>query len=311
MNQPNDIERLLDRWLADGPSEAHDRVLETIADRIERQPQRPAWRLLWREIHVNGYLKPLAAVAAVLVIAIVGFSLIGGAGGSSAGGPAASRSLSAASASPSPSPTPSPSIACEDDLAGCAGLLAAGSHGSSNFQPAVTFRTPQGWSNVVDVGSVFKLDFGTLSVPYILMWSNAKIPNTLDSCEPGATSPDRTVQQWIDFISTHPRLDATRPVPVTIGGSKGQAIDITIRAGQGVTCPGLPAPVVQFIIDEDATGNYVYGATATDRMHLVLLDVGGRTVIIQVYGSTDQTTYEAGMAVVQPIIDSMRFAPTN
>ena len=48
MNQRRDIERLLDHWFADGPTQAPDRVLDVVADRIERQPQRPAWRLHWR-----------------------------------------------------------------------------------------------------------------------------------------------------------------------------------------------------------------------------------------------------------------------
>ena len=45
MTQQRDIERLLDHWFADGSSVAPDRVIDVVADRIERQPQRPAWRL--------------------------------------------------------------------------------------------------------------------------------------------------------------------------------------------------------------------------------------------------------------------------
>ena len=48
MTQQRDIERLLDRWFAEGPSVVADRVIDVVADRIERQPQRPAWRLAWR-----------------------------------------------------------------------------------------------------------------------------------------------------------------------------------------------------------------------------------------------------------------------
>ena len=50
MTQPRDIERLLDHWFADGSSVAPDRVVDVVADRIERQPQRPAWRLDWRHL---------------------------------------------------------------------------------------------------------------------------------------------------------------------------------------------------------------------------------------------------------------------
>ena len=45
-DRERDIERLLDRWFADGPTEVADRVIDEVADRIDRQPQRPAWRVL-------------------------------------------------------------------------------------------------------------------------------------------------------------------------------------------------------------------------------------------------------------------------
>ena len=48
MTRQRDLDRLLDIWLADGPTEAADAVLDVVADRIDRQPQRPAWRLSWR-----------------------------------------------------------------------------------------------------------------------------------------------------------------------------------------------------------------------------------------------------------------------
>ena len=43
MNQQRDIERLLDHWLADGPTAVADRVIDVVADRIERQS--PATRV--------------------------------------------------------------------------------------------------------------------------------------------------------------------------------------------------------------------------------------------------------------------------
>ena len=72
MTSERDIERLLDRWFTDRPTVVADRVLDEVADRIGRQPQQRAWRVLRRDSHVNSYLKPLLAVAAVVVIAVAG-----------------------------------------------------------------------------------------------------------------------------------------------------------------------------------------------------------------------------------------------
>ena len=50
MTHERDTERLLDLWFADGPTQAPDRVIDVVADRIGRQPQRPGWRL-----HLEGH----------------------------------------------------------------------------------------------------------------------------------------------------------------------------------------------------------------------------------------------------------------
>ena len=66
MTHERDIERLLDHWFADGPTEAPDRVVDVVADRIGRQTQRPAWRLDWRQSDMTTPFKLATAVAAVI-----------------------------------------------------------------------------------------------------------------------------------------------------------------------------------------------------------------------------------------------------
>ena len=78
MTQPRDIERLLDQWFADGSSVAPDRVIDIVADRIERQTQRPAWRLDWRHLTMNPLAKVGVAIAAVVLVAFVGYNLLPG-----------------------------------------------------------------------------------------------------------------------------------------------------------------------------------------------------------------------------------------
>ena len=89
MTQQRDIERLLDHWFSDGPVQAPDRVVDIVGDRIERQSQRPAWRLHWRPTTVNAYAKIAVAAAAVLIVAVVGYNLLPGRS-TGVGGPAPS-----------------------------------------------------------------------------------------------------------------------------------------------------------------------------------------------------------------------------
>ena len=80
MTQQRDIDHLLDQWFSDGPTRAPDWVIDVVADRIERQPQRPAWRFHLREIHVNTIVRAGAAMAAVVIVAVIGFNLLPGSG---------------------------------------------------------------------------------------------------------------------------------------------------------------------------------------------------------------------------------------
>lgn len=76
MTRERDMERLLDTWFRDGPTEAPDRIIDAVADQIGRQSQRPAWRLHWRHIPMNSTFKLATAVALLTVVAVVGYTLL-------------------------------------------------------------------------------------------------------------------------------------------------------------------------------------------------------------------------------------------
>ena len=93
MTKERDIERLLDRWLSERPIEVADRVFDDVADRIGRQPQQPAWRVSWRDYHMQSNLKALLAAAAVIVIAVTGFAVLRPGSGSNIGGAASPSAI--------------------------------------------------------------------------------------------------------------------------------------------------------------------------------------------------------------------------
>ena len=109
MTPQRDIERVLERWLDDGINEMPDLVYLSILDRVERQPQQRAWRVSWRDSHVSTYIKPLAAIAAVVLIAVAGIAILGRPSGSGVGG--------AASPAVSPAPSPSPAASASPSAA--------------------------------------------------------------------------------------------------------------------------------------------------------------------------------------------------
>jgi hypothetical protein len=311
MTKQRDIERILDTWLRDGSDAVADRVIDGVADRIEHQSQRPAWQVHWRDTHVTTNLRPLAAIAAVIVVAaglaIAGLNPSPGPGGRTPG-PSPVPSSSA-----STPPTPAASIACEDDLAGCAGALAAGDHESSHFAPGLSYVTPEGWRNVIDLTSIYKLDPLSGS-PYILLWSNASIALQDPPC--GAL-PDPTkgtkAADWIAMLTSHPGIVATEPVSIDLGGLQAQQVEVALDPGWTATCPQHAGPHVSFLTQLVNGTPSEYGLGNNERVLVTVVDVGSldkRTIVILSYGPVDAASFASSTQAVRTIIASFRFGCT-
>jgi hypothetical protein len=309
MTHDRDLDRLLDAWFADGPGEPSDRVLDEVAERIYRQRQRPAWRLTARETPVTTYLKPLLAIAAVIVIAVVGVLALREP--SDVGGPAAT---------PTPSPTPSPTLAptpspspvaftCDDGTtAGCAGPLAAGTHSTAAFAPAFAFTVPDGWTNSFDIERTYNL-WPTPHLLDVQVLSQLAIPEQNADCTPAAKEgAGNTVSDWVEFLTTHPGLITNQPKPVTIGGYEGQQVQFRVADDWTERCPDSIGPAVVLFTD---SGTPPQRATWFDdhRVTAWILDVDGTTVIVHVASGPSLNANDDDVRTVQPILDSMSFAP--
>ena len=87
--------RIVLSWLREDTHENAERVLLQALDEVDTTPQRRSWWPARRISDMNTQIKALLAVAAVVAIAVVGYNLLPGPGGT--GGPNAT-----------PSPTPAP-----------------------------------------------------------------------------------------------------------------------------------------------------------------------------------------------------------
>jgi hypothetical protein len=87
--------RVVVSWLREETHENAERVLLRALDEVDTTPQRRSWWPTWRSKRMNTYAKLLAAAAAVLVVAVVGYQFLPG-----SGGPGGQPTIA-----PSPSPT--------------------------------------------------------------------------------------------------------------------------------------------------------------------------------------------------------------
>jgi hypothetical protein len=305
MTVDRDLGRLLDTFFVDGPTHAHDRVLVTVTDRIERQGQRPGWvvRGGWRDQRPSTRL--LVAVAAILVIAIVGATV-------------ATVSQSKPVPIPSPVPqasTPGPPVSVLEPT-----QLPAGRYLVRTQYGPTTFVVPAGWQ----VGTLGFLDY-SLSPPdaapgdsvrvFFDMHIASKDAACTEDPEPGI---EPTVRAMVHDMVTDDRIIASTPVTTTIGGLHGQRLDVRIAPSTTKTCPFSEGrPTVPLIVDDTgaqpqppttAFGPF-WGVSPGERLRLVLLDRPRETQgnVVFVIDSADGTTFDALAAAAMPVIESFSF----
>jgi hypothetical protein len=308
MTQQRDIERLLDLWLSDGPTESPDRVIDVVADRVERQPQRPAWRFHLREIHVNTMLRAGIAVAAVVVVAFIGIQLLPGQSGGT-GGPAPSPS-SIVTAPPSAAPSPSGSSVATECIngQGCPSPFPAGPVTSTVFTPKVSFTAPAGYIPSSDEPQAFGVRTAAGSTPGGFLIVRDPAPSTqANACEGDLDPAIKTYT--VDTISAAFAADkafkVTTPTAVTIGPYSGKTFDIELAPTWTGTCPwsnGKPGALALTVQSGPTPSSPSYGMAAGDpATRVYLLDVGGKPIWIQ--------TDTSAAAQVLPVLQTLSFAP--
>jgi hypothetical protein len=100
MNRDLNVDRALERWLAEGPSQLPDHVIDGIVRQLEETHQRRSTWLPRRDT-MTRMLLSVGGVAAAVLIAVVGFAYFSGGAGPNIGG------------APTPSPSPAPTFTSE------------------------------------------------------------------------------------------------------------------------------------------------------------------------------------------------------
>ena len=300
MNEHSDMDRVLRTWFESGPSSMPDRVVDVVADRIGRERQRPAWRLRWRPYQMNSTVKIAAALAAVLVLAVVGWNLMPGRTGGVGGGPSPTVSPSAVS-TPSTSPSGSagfPQWYTNSESSAAAGILPAGNATSRAFAPRVTFTVPEGWVNDLDVAIGYGLfpDSKANEAEYALSGEIAhgifmvSVESPYVFCEAWEKTQGTAAERGA-FLVASDAFVVSEPVDVTIGGLTGKQLDVRLDPDRPIaTCPGDP-PTVD---------------VGDQRTRATYLDTPSGIVAIFV-NSKHSADHEAFLADAMPIVESFEF----
>ena len=283
MNERPDIDRVLRHWFADGPSEMPDRVVETVADRISRQRQRRAWRLPWRPSDMNSTIKIGAAIAAVLVLAIVGLEppawpVDGG------GRPAQSLGVTIADrladTSPSPTPRSARMVVQQKPISWTADLPANWANNGWFTTPSQGPAGPTGIAVGTPVRSTSPATRATGS-------ARSRTPRR----------PPMSSRRWNRVTD----LVVSNAIDTTLGGYPAMRVDI--QAPADLSACGEDLYII--MAEPGGAGFHVQGPSQKIRMWIV--DVDGQPTVFQI--NSFAVTPADDLAAAEQIVDSIVITP--
>ena len=302
MTAQHDLDRQLNAFLLDGPTELPDPSFDAVRHRIEGTRQRAVigpWRL--PDI-MNKYVPIGLGAAAVVVALVVGTQLLGGStsGGVGAAPPATPAPTTAPSPTPEPTPEPTPDPE---------GLLPVGPHmildPEDGFRSLTVTIPGPGWNGEVGGGILLKNDRQPPDGSGMIIFVRREYIVYGDACNWRTTVPDSpatTVDEFVAALSSQGSRDASEPVDITLGGYAGKSI--TLRVPDDVDFAECdPGYGGSWDCGDEPCGYHTGAPTEIDTVYI--LDVDGRIVAWL-------TNYHAGtsaedVAELEAIVQSASF----
>jgi hypothetical protein len=300
MNERSDMDHVLSRWFEDGPSTMPDRVVDVVADRIALQRQRPVWRLPWRPIDMNSMIKMGTAIAAVLVLTIVGWNLLPGRSSGNGGMEVSPSPVTAASATATSAPRPSSSENPADLPRQTFGL-------------PISYTLPAGWE--VRGGSPDLLQFvgGPAESPLSVALTPIAIRVGSSDCASGHSGATR-LDKIVASLRANPAFAVSNVMQTTVDGRRAVGMTVTLAPGWTHTCANSQGrPAAPFL--SDPVGLFA-NLDAEEALRLVFVDIAGvsgspqlaggsMTLLIAIGATAD--SLDSHVAQALSIVRSIRF----
>jgi len=291
MTAPHDLDRQLQAFLQEGPTDLPDPSFDAVRDHVEVTRQRAVIGP-WRMPTVNK-LVPLGIGAAAVVVVLVGGAQLlrppaqeGGVGAPSA----TPVPTVAPTSNPTPEPTPKPTAS---PVARAIKPCCTEDHPEFD---AMTFAitAPPTWEAFEDLGVALRGN-DPPDGAFVGLYPGGNLysdPCLTDENAAADVPVGPTVDDLVTALVDHPSLDVTAPVDVTLAGYSGTYLDLTV--------PDDISNCVRYM----PMDHHIYAQGPGQRWHMWILDVDGVRVLAETndYPGTTPETLAEEPAIVESLV---------
>jgi hypothetical protein len=181
--------------------------------------------------------------------------------------------------------------------------LSPGEYHSVKFKPALSFKVGKGWENGEEqLSDTIDLGLQGCGPPGDLT-CKLHVVNVKEVFKPGTTNVVDAPKDLVGWLQHHPYLKTSKPQPVTVGGVKGEQLEVLVDH--------LPKDPNGYCgsdcldIFNQSSNEIGYFREVNKRRVIVLEDVKGDTVVIWFAGPPD--TFDKLAPKAQKVIDSVKW----
>src|SRR5215217_3502529 len=176
--------------------------------------------------------------------------------------------------------------------------LRSGEYHSVKFKPPLSFKVSKPWANIAEQLSDW------IQLGYENDTGNISFANVEEVFKPGTTNVVEAPKDLVGWLQQHPYLKTSKPQPVTLGGVKGEQLEVLVdhlpkdpNGYCGSDCLDI------FNLSDAGIGGYF--KEVNKRKVIVLEDVKGDTVVIWYAGPPD--TFDKFAPEAQKVVDSVKW----
>jgi hypothetical protein len=178
--------------------------------------------------------------------------------------------------------------------------LRPGEYHSVKFKPPLSFEVGEGWSNTEDQLPDF-IQLRQQGNIGALTFANVK-----EVFKPGTTNVEEAPKDLVGWLQHHPYLKTSKPQPVTVGGLKGEQLEVLVdHLPKDPGYCGEPSGCLDIFNQSGGDQIGYFARNFNERRVIVLENVKGDTVVIWYAGPPD--TFDKFAPKARKVVNSVRW----